>query len=128
MKRLVIAALVIAVVAAAGLATRAGARAGVREITLVGRDMAFYVDGQSSPNPTIAVRPGERVRITLRNETPGIVHDLAIDALGIATSPLKAGDTDTLEFRAPDRSGRYDYHCRPHALMMRGVLDVTEER
>jgi plastocyanin len=125
--RILVALFLLTVAILAGFVTRAGARDEVRDIQLVGRNMTFYLAGQSDANPTLHVRPGERVRITLRNETPGIVHDLAVDAVGVAMSPLKTGETGVLDFRAPDQPGRYDYHCRPHALMMRGVLDVVAE-
>src|SRR5690606_22220299 len=73
--------LVVIVTAVAGvLASRATARAEVREIALVARGMAFYAGG-SDANPTITLRPGERVRFIVRNETPGMLHDIAIDAL-----------------------------------------------
>ena len=50
-----------------------------REITLVTRDMAFYLEGDTRPNPTIRLQAGERVRFVLRNLDPGIDHNLAID-------------------------------------------------
>jgi len=115
----------VTVVVAGVLVARAGARAEVREIALVGREMAFYEAGRREGNPTLRVRAGERVRLVLRNETPGIVHDLAIDALRVAIGPLETGGMAAVEFRAPERPGRYEYYCRPHALMMHGVLEVV---
>ena len=115
----------VTVVVAGVLVARAGARAEVREIALVGREMAFYEAGRPEGNPTLRVRAGERVRLVLRNDTPGIVHDLAIDALRVAIGPLETGGMAAVEFRAPERPGRYEYYCRPHALMMRGVLEVV---
>lgn len=103
---------------------RDGARADVREIALVGREMSFYEAGRPEANPTLRVAAGERVRLVLRNETPGIVHDLAIDGLPVAVGPLQPGETGSVEFRAPEEPGRYEYYCRPHSLMMRGVLEV----
>ncbi len=55
---------------------------GVREIVLVSRNMKFYLEGESTPNPTIRVEPGEQVRFILRNADPGFVHWFAIDAWG----------------------------------------------
>jgi FtsP/CotA-like multicopper oxidase with cupredoxin domain len=49
-----------------------------REITLVARGMAFYLENGDLPNPTITVKPGERVRIMLRN------------AASATTSPCRA--------------------------------------
>ena len=37
----------------------------IREIQVVVRDMAFYVDGQTDQNPAITLRAGEQVRITV---------------------------------------------------------------
>jgi plastocyanin len=119
-----LALLLLVTAAVAGLlAARATARAGVREITIVARDMAFYTPG-SDPNPAIPVRPGERVRIVLRNETPGMVHDLTIDGLDLSTTLLQAGETGIIEFTAPASPGRYEYYCRPHPVLMRGALEV----
>src|SRR4029079_15483861 len=97
-------------------------RTQVRALTPVARGMAFYVDGQATANPVVHVRPGERVRITVRNVTAGILHDLAIDSLNVATRPLNTGEVGSLDFIVPDRPGSYEYYCRPHALMMRGTL------
>ena len=43
-----------------------------REITLVARDMAFYLSEQTQagPNPTLQLKVGEQVRIVLRNQDP----------------------------------------------------------
>ena len=116
--------LVVIVTAVAGvLASRATARAEVREIALVARGMAFYAGG-SGANPTITLRPGERVRFIVRNETPGMLHDIAIDALGVAMNPVAAGETGTLELQVPGTPGRHEYYCRPHAVMMKGVVEI----
>ncbi len=115
--------LVIVTAVTGALASRATARTDVREIALVARGMAFYADG-SDPNPTITLRPGERVRFVVRNDTPGMLHDIAIDALGAAMNPVAAGETGTLELQVPASAGRYEYYCRPHAVMMRGVVEI----
>jgi len=123
-RRAVLALVVLVVAAVAGvLVSRLTARGDVREIELTARSMAFYAPG-SGANPTLAVRPGERVRIVVRNETPGMVHDLAIDAFGVSTPLLNAGETGALEFTAPREAGRHEYVCRPHSVMMRGVIEV----
>ncbi len=123
-RRAVLALVVLVTAAVAGvLVSRLTARGDVREIELTARSMAFYAAG-SGANPTLVVRPGERVRIVVRNETPGMVHDLAIDAFGVSTRLLNAGETGALEFTAPQEAGRHEYVCRPHAVMMRGVIEV----
>jgi plastocyanin len=115
------------IAASVALATAAfSARTEVREITLVARGMAFYVEGQATANPVVHVRRGERVRITVRNVTAGILHDLAIDSLNVAMAPLNTGEVGSLDFTVPDRPGSYEYYCRPHALMMHGTLAVAD--
>ena len=96
-----------------------------REIVLVARGMAFYVDGDfSTPNPTIHVPAGESVRIVLRNDDPGIRHDFAVPALGEALDPIAASQTASLIVDLPDAPGTYEYVCRPHMLMMKGAIVV----
>lgn len=96
-----------------------------REITLVARGMAFYLEGDpSTPNPTITVRAGERVRITLRNEDPGFVHDFAVPAIDDAVDQVRWNEAAAETFDMPPAPGRYDYICRPHQLMMSGTLIV----
>jgi plastocyanin len=120
---MVIAAAAALVVAA--VVTSAGAREEVREIRLVARGMSFYLDTDpATANPTLTLRAGERVRMVLRNETPGIDHDLAIAAFGVGLSPLSAGTASSFDLDVPDRPGRHEYVCRPHAIMMKGVVEV----
>lgn len=117
-------ALLVAAAVAGVLVSRPTANGDVRQVELTVRSMAYYAPDSDDPNPTLVVRPGERVRIVVRNEMPGMVHDLAIDAFGVSTRLLNAGETDVLEFTAPAQPGRHEYVCRPHAVMMRGVIEV----
>ena len=88
--------------------------------------MAFFVPGDSTPNPTITVRAGEAIALEVRNEDgPGVLHDLAIDPLHVATGLLQPGQVAQVTFTAPDRPVSLDYYCRPHALTMRGILKVV---
>jgi plastocyanin len=115
----------IAALVAVAVVTNAGARQDVREIRLVARGMSFYLESDpTTSNPTIRLQAGERVRVVLRNETPGIDHDLAIAGLAAAMSPLPAGATGALDLDVPERPGRHEYVCRPHSVMMRGVVVV----
>ena len=117
-------AAVVALVAAA-VVSSAGAREQVREIHLVARGMAFYLDADpTTANPAIAVQRGERVRFVLRNETPGIDHDLAIASFGVGLTPIAAGQVASFDLDVPDRPGRHEYACRPHAVMMKGVVEI----
>ena len=97
-----------------------------REITLVVRDMAFYLDGDfAHPNPVIEVAAGEHVRIVLRNEERGTEHDFAVPAVGVASDLLHWRERDVVSFEVPDTPGAYEYVCTPHRLMMRGTLRVS---
>jgi len=96
-----------------------------REITLVAKEMAFYLEGDmKTPNPTLEIKAGERVRITLRNEERGIRHDFAVPALRKAVDELTWNESDDVTFTAPKQPGTYQYECQPHRLMMRGTIRV----
>ena len=104
----------------------ANPRTGPRDIVLVARDMAFYLEGSDAPNPTIVVKASEQVRVTVRNLEPGITHALAIQSLPASIGRIEPESTESVQFRAPAKPGRYDYVCPPHAQMMKGILLVTE--
>ena len=106
----------------------ASTRTAVRDITLVVRDMAFYLDGGSEPNPTIQVRTGETVQLTLLNRDPGLKHNLTIEALGLDMPHLETDASMKVRLRAPSRPGRLPYVCAPHSEMMRGVIEVVWSR
>ncbi|MBM3820234.1 MAG: hypothetical protein FJW14_14625 [Acidimicrobiia bacterium] len=96
-----------------------------REVTLVVRGMAFYLkDDPLTPNPTLDLRAGERVRIVLENRDRGMTHDFAVPALDAALEPLSWSEIDAVVFDVPDAPGTYEYVCRPHRLMMRGTIRV----
>ena len=73
----------------------------MREIHLVAKDMTFYVDGQNAPNPTLHARPGERIRIVLRNTDVGMSHDFVIRSWSVNTRLLKGKGQDSIEFTVP---------------------------
>jgi plastocyanin len=117
-------AIFVALLVVGGLLT-AVTRPPTREITLVARGMAFYVEGDPAiPNPTLTLAAGERVRITLRNEERGLTHDFAVPAVDAATELIDWNEDAEVTFDAPDRPGTYDYVCEPHAMMMRGRIIV----
>jgi len=97
-----------------------------REITLVVRGMAFYLDGNELPNPTIIVKAGERVRVVLRNEERGIQHDFAVPAMRAVLQPIGWNQSAEVVFAVPETPGVYDYWCRPHMTMMRGKIIVQD--
>jgi plastocyanin len=96
-----------------------------REITLVARDMAFYIDDDPrTANPVIEARAGETLRILLKNRDRGMTHDFAVPAAKASTDVLKWNEQDVVTFRAPAEPGTYEYVCNPHLLMMKGRLVV----
>ena len=117
-------AVVVGLLAVGALLT-AVTRTPSREITLVARGMAFYLESDPAiPNPTITARSGERLRIVFRNEDRGMTHDLAVPTFGVATDLIDWNEDDAMTFDVPDRPGTYDYICEPHAMMMRGRIVV----
>jgi plastocyanin len=117
-------AIVVALLVVGGLLT-AVTRTPAREITLVARGMAFFLESDPAiPNPTLMLKAGERVRIILRNEERGFTHDFAVPAVDAATDLITWNEDADVTFDVPDRPGTYDYVCEPHAMMMRGRIIV----
>jgi plastocyanin len=96
-----------------------------REVTLVAKDMTFYLEGGTSPNPVIEARAGERLRVVLRNRDRGMTHDLSVPVAKASTDLLRWNEADSVTFTVPDAPGTYEYVCRPHLLMMKGTLKVS---
>jgi plastocyanin len=98
----------------------------VREVTLVTRGMTFALPEQpDASNPVLHLRGGERVRLVLKNEAAGMIHDVAIPAWNVSVDAIAAGQTATTTFVVPEAEGQVEYHCRPHAQMMNGLVEVT---
>jgi FtsP/CotA-like multicopper oxidase with cupredoxin domain len=95
-----------------------------REVELVVRDMAFYLPGNDTPNPTLRFAAGERVRIVLRNDQPGVSHNFVINGWDVRTRELRGRGTTRVEFQVPSERGGQRYECAPHAAMMSGAIDV----
>lgn len=103
-----------------------GGSARPRAVTLVARDMAFYLAADlETANPVIDARAGERLRVVLQNRDRGLTHDFAVPAVDAATGALSWNEEDQVTFDVPDTPGTYEYVCRPHLLMMKGTLRVT---
>ena len=97
-----------------------------REVPLVVQGMAFYLgEDQTSPNPTIRVAPGERIRLTLVNKDPGFEHNFVVDAWRLRVSTRRGDEGASVIFEAPDQPGTTEYVCTRHAAMMRGTIEVT---
>jgi plastocyanin len=98
-----------------------------REITLIVKNMTFYVEGREhDPNPMLFVNPGERVRVVLKNQERGVRHDFAVPASGAALDLLSWNQSGEIVFDVPGTPGKYDYWCRPHMTMMRGTIVVMD--
>ena len=96
-----------------------------RPVTLVVRNMTYYLDGNDTPNPSLRFAPGQRVRLTLRNEDAGMSHDFNIRPWNVGTKVLDGKGQDTVTFRVPSRSdGPATYTCTPHAAMMSGSIVI----
>ncbi len=96
-----------------------------REIVLVARNMAFYQqDLPDVPNPRLVFHAGDRVRIVLRNDEAGMLHDFAVPTWDARTATIRGRGTATLDLHVPPRPGTYRYICTPHAGMMNGLLEV----
>ena len=98
-----------------------------RDIVLVVRNMAFYLESDpATPNPTIRLQPGERVRIVLRNIDRGMIHDFAVPALQTAVDAVRWNDEGDVVLAVPPSPGTYQYVCRPHEAMMRGTIIIGD--
>jgi plastocyanin len=124
-KRVLVFVAAAAVVATSLAVTLSSGADAPREVVLEIRGMAFYMDGAGPANPVIQARPGELLRVTVRNADAGLVHDFAVTTVGVVLRPLQAGASGSVVFRAPRAEGSYEYVCQPHAQMMRGQLDVV---
>lgn len=97
-----------------------------RDLVLVARGMSFVLEGGADlPNPRIQLRAGERVHLVLKNEAPGLLHDLVIPDLDVAIAQTRAGESRDVTFVVPDTPGRFAYRCQPHSGMMSGFVEVT---
>ena len=100
--------------------------------------LAYAVDhdGNGYVNPTLVLRPGERVRIELQNTLAeptithwhGLANDTRNDGAGM---PLAApGERYAYDFEVRDRASLYWYHPHPHGLTAsqayRGLFGLIE--
>lgn len=121
-----VAAVLVALVGLPVMTLPLAERARPREVTLVAKDMAFYLSSDlETANPVIAAKPGERLRVVLQNRDRGITHDFAVPAAEAATDTLSWNEQAEVTFVVPDEPGTYEYVCRPHLLMMKGTLRVA---
>ena len=120
----VLAAGLVFIALATGAIALSARGSGPREIRIVARDMAFYLEGQTDPNPTLHLRAGETVRLVLKNEDDGMTHDFAIPGWKAATKRIETGEETAVTFRASAQPSSQPYTCRPHSKMMQGTILV----
>ena len=99
-------------------------RGASRDIHLVVRNMTFYVEGSSEANPTLRLRAGEKIRLVLRNEDRGMMHDFTVPDWRAATPLIQGPREAEIAFTAPARGASATYHCTPHGQIMRGNIIV----
>ena len=116
-------AITVAVVLVGAIAA-ALTRPAPREVTLVARGMAFYLETGGQPNPTLTFKAGDRVRINFRNEDRGINHNFAVPSFKAELDPIGWNQSSDVVLNVPDAHGTYEYWCRPHMMMMRGTIQV----
>ena len=100
--------------------------------------LAYTIDhaGKRFINPTLVLRPGERLRIELDNalSEPTIVHwhGLAVDTRndGGGVTLAAPGERYAYDFEVRDRASLYWYHPHPHGLTAgqayRGLFGMIE--
>lgn len=73
-----------------------------KEIAVLGNEFSF------EPS-SLTIKSGEKVKLTFKNmgKAP---HDLTISELNVATKVIKEGQSDTVEFTAPN-SGTFSFIC-----------------
>ena len=98
-----------------------------RQLTLVTRDMAFYLDGLNIPNPVLTMHPGETVRVILRNEDVGFNHNFEIPAWNRVIQTPKKNSFESILIEAPKLPGRYEYICGPHSALMHSFIEVMND-
>jgi FtsP/CotA-like multicopper oxidase with cupredoxin domain len=102
---------------------------------------AYAYNGQV-PGPLIRLRPGERVRVRVKNELPepttvhwhGLIIDNAMDGASHVTQPpIEPGREFAYEFTVPNQPGTHFYHThhaadRQQPLGLYGALIIEETK
>ena len=95
-----------------------------RELRLIAVDRTFYLEGGAQANPTLKLRAGERVKVTLRNEDDGMRHDFRIHAWNVGMPAIAGRGERSIVVRVPNVRGTTSYACTPHASSMQGLIEV----
>ena len=119
--------LMIVLVGVTAVFTSMAASEAGREITIVAKDMVFVIESPESSgqtNPTITVKPGQKITIVFRNDDSGMQHDLVIEGLNVQVEVISCGETTRLTFIVPKEPNTYVYLCSFHPISMRGLFIV----
>lgn len=90
----------------------------VVNVTVEGKGFSF------TPS-TLKIPAGAKVQLTFTST--GGTHDFVVEGADIATKMVSTGQSDTIEFVAPEKPGEYTYYCgvaNHRALGMVGTLTV----
>ena len=99
---------------------------GPRDVVIVAKGMTFTLPSDpATVNPPLRMYPGEVLRVTLRNDAPGLIHDFQIPAWKVKTDQIRGGQSTSVLVTVPAVEGRVKYLCGPHASMMHGVIEVA---
>ena len=98
--------------------------AAARDVHIVIRDMAFYLDGKGDPNPTLVFRSGESVRLFVRSEDAGMDHDFVVKKWKVQSNTLNGRGETAVTIKVPREAATETYFCTPHARKMRGTIRV----
>lgn len=101
-------------------------REAIREVHITARDMSFLVENVGGLNPTMALTAGEQVKVTIRNEDKGMLHDFSIPEWGVRTGSVEWGTERSITFRVPATASTPSYICTPHSAMMSGRITVSK--
>jgi plastocyanin len=101
-------------------------REAIREVRITARDMSFLVQDIAGPNPTLALTAGEQVKVTIRNEEKGMLHDFSIPEWGVRTGSVEWGTERSVTFTVPATASTLSYVCTPHSMMMSGRITVSK--
>jgi len=89
-----------------------------REIVLEARDFAF-----GGSNPTLSFRPGERIRLIVRNTEVGVLHSIRLPGIDDTIRHIPWNEEVSIEFTAPEE-GAFEYICPQHAPKMQGRIRI----
>jgi plastocyanin len=101
-------------------------REAIHEVRITAREMSFHVEDIAGANPTMALTAGEQVKVTIRNEDRGMLHDFSIPEWGVRTGVVEWGDERSITFSVPATASTISYVCTPHSVMMSGRITVSK--